>query len=131
MKSLESRLLQYERLADDSIAFLRVLLLILNRGKFKLSTSHAFEIRIFDGCYGDDIWKFTSFDIAPVDVQTAFDKVNDWFTPVSFNLSANTLVTKVESEQLLGRALTLTDPVPYDTYIGKPVDKSLLHWIYY
>ena len=55
LKSLESRLLQYERLADDSIAFLIVLLLILNRGKFKLSTSHAFEIRIFDGCYGDDI----------------------------------------------------------------------------
>ena len=39
-------------------------------------------------------------------------------SPVSSNLSANYLVTKVESEPLLRRVLALTERVPFDKYIG-------------
>ena len=52
MISLESYILQFEHLPDDSI---EVLLLIVNRGKSKFSTTHVFEIKMFDGCDGDDI----------------------------------------------------------------------------
>ena len=99
-----------------------VLLLIVYRGKSKFSTTHAFEIIIFDGCDTDVIWKFTSFDIVLIDVQTAFDKVDGWSSPVSFNFSA-TLVTKIESESTSKRALTLPERVPYDTYVGKTCRK--------
>ena len=37
-----------------------VFLLILNLGKSRFSTNHAFEIGIFDGCNGEEMWKFTS-----------------------------------------------------------------------
>ena len=41
-------------------SFFMVFLLILNLGKSRFSTNHAFEIGIFDGCNGEEIWKFTS-----------------------------------------------------------------------
>ena len=43
-----------------SHSFFMVFLLILNLGKSRFSTNHAFEICIFDGCNGEEMWKFTS-----------------------------------------------------------------------
>lgn len=54
-----------------------------------------------------------------MDMQTVFDKVNGWSVPVSFDLSANTLVTKVKSEPLLRRVSTLTEKMLFDTYMDK------------
>ena len=92
-----------------------VFLLILNLGKSRFSTTYAFEIGIFDGCNGEKMWKFTSFDIVLVDEQTAFEKVNICDLPSSFNLSASALVTKVESDPLSSSALTFIETSPFDT----------------
>ena len=66
--------------------------------------------------------KFTSFDIVLVDAQTAFDKIIGRSSLVSFNLSLNSLVAKVESDPLSRGALTLTERVPFDHIWVKPVD---------
>ena len=92
-----------------------VFLLILNLGKSRFSTKHAFGIGIFDECNGEKMWKFTRFDIVLVDEQTVFDKVNICDLPSSFNLSASVLVTKVESDPLSSSALTFIETSPFDT----------------
>ena len=74
--------------------------LILNLGKSRFSTTHAFEIGTSDRCNGEKMRKYTSFDVVLVDEQTAFHKVNVCDLPSSFNLSASILVTKVESDPL-------------------------------
>ena len=92
-----------------------VILLILNLGKSRFSTTHAFEMGIFDGCKGEKIRRFTSFDIVLVDKQTAFDKVNIRDLLSNFNLSASALVTNVESDPLSSSALTFIETSPFDT----------------
>ena len=61
------------------------------------------------------MWKFTGFDIVLVDEQKAFDKVNIYDLPSSFNLSPIVLVTKVEPDPLLSSALTFIETSPCDT----------------
>ena len=77
-----------------------VILLILNLGKSRFSTTHAFEMGIFDGCKGEKIRRFT---------------INIRDLPSNFNLSASALVTNVESDLLSSSALTFIETSPFDT----------------
>ena len=78
------------------------------------SATHAFEIGIFDGCDGEKIWKFTSFDVVSVDEWTAFEKVNVChYIQVSI-FQQSVLVTKVQSHPLSRSVSTSTETSPFD-----------------